>query len=142
MPWKSYVPTVPLAVAAGFVVWSFRAPIAFWLFGEAVLSVYKLPLFDMFGLPALLIIGFIAGCASPKGFWLWGLATNLLQPPAEVALPVHQVSRGEFMPSDLPGLIFVTIAIFTVNTAACTVVSALGASLRLLWWRLRGEQIA
>ena len=69
MRWKSYMPTFLATVAAGFVVWTFRAPIALWLFGEAVLPVYGFPLFDnMFGLPALLIVGFIAGFASPKGF--------------------------------------------------------------------------
>jgi hypothetical protein len=59
----------------------------------------------------------------------------------------HRANEGgAFGPSGIGdeqifGLALLLVMMLTVYAFACTAAAALGAGLRLLWWRLRGEPI-
>lgn len=90
-------------------------------------------------LPAL--IALLAGYVLPRGFWLWGGAAVLLHPLAEAASTNRALEAGVVDSSELGGLLVVTVVTLIVYAVLCTIAAALGAGLRLLWWRLRGEPV-
>ena len=137
-----------LSAVAGLVVWVFSTPAASGkLFGGAAYeAAYTHPLLSFFGLPLLIAIALVAGFVSPRGFWLWGVAAVFLQPFAYAWLTVWTSSQGvpgtgENSIFQLLSLAFVTALILFALAIACTGGSAVGAGLRLLWWKLRGRQI-
>jgi len=90
-------------------------------------------------------LGRLGGRVRPaQGVFLWGFAVVLLHPLAEARQTQRANEWGAFGPSgigdpELMGLILVYVAILSVFAVVFTVAAAIGAGLRLLWWRLRGE---
>jgi hypothetical protein len=138
-----------LAVAlAGLAVLVVSTPsVAGRLFGqEAFVASYSFPLFRIFGMPLLAIVTAVAGYLSPRGFWLWGIAAVSLRPVLEAWKASRANSLGAFGSlgigeSELLGLALVIAMIIFTSAVVCTVAAALGAGLRLLWGRLRGESV-
>lgn len=89
------------------------------------------PLFDLFGLPASVIVAAAAGLVFKRAFWLWGLALAL-PAPAMIMIPAALlVDRGLIPPHHLASHGVFAVAAFVDLLVLCTASSALWAGLRM-----------
>ena len=91
-------------------------------------------------LPLSALVAGVAGYQLSKGFWLWGVATVSLDPLLFVITPYGSIERL-LEAWSLGELILVSAAVLVGLVTTHTVAAALGAGLRLLWWRLRREDV-
>ncbi len=108
----------------------------------------------LFGpLLATVLVAAVAGYVSPRGFWLWGLATACLRPVEQIFQQIYfWYFRYPYLPSDVQEqaneppdysfyvvLLIVETMTFLLLAVACTVSASAGAGLRLLVRRLSGR---
>lgn len=129
IPGRRQAALFPLLVLLGLGAWAFWVP----FLGEGYHTGTIL-----YALPAL-----GAGLVSPRGFYLWGVAVVLAHPWAGLALEAaFRQSRGaDAIPGgemEWVGLAFVLVLMSFTMAMVATVLSGLGAGLRLLWDHLRG----
>ena len=124
----------------GLVAWRLSTPsVAGSLLGERFYrAAYSFPFY--FGLTPYASLAFLAGFFFPRGFWLWGAALLSLAPFANAALAWILESRGAHVIGDGPAAALayaVTVVALAIGFALmATIVSALGAGLRVLPWVL------
>lgn len=134
---KAYVLAFLVAAVLGLAARVYGRDVVVVLFGEGLFNL-------TFVVPRLLLpalVALLVGYVLPKGFFLWGVAVLLLHPIAEASAVDLALDAGVISSSDLSGLLVVTAITLVVFMALCTVAAALGAGLRLLWWRVRGESV-
>jgi hypothetical protein len=140
--WKKYVLAFLVVAIVGLAVTIYAPAAVGELFG---VNAFSLKFLSSSLLPPALVAA-VAGYVLPKGFFLWGVAVIFLHPLVE-AWQTHRANAGgAFGPSGIGdeqilGLALVLVMMLTGYAFACTVAVALGAGLRLLWWRLRGESL-
>lgn len=142
MRWKRYVITFLATALVGLVIRKYASGVVGDLFGQ-----------DAFGLKFLgsrlllpMLLAAVVGYLLPKGFFLWVIAVMSLHPLEEARQTGWANEWGAFGSSgigdsELLGLIFVPLMMLALLAFVCTIASALGVGLRLLWWRYRGESV-
>ncbi len=135
--WRKYVLTFLVLAVVGLIVRMYGRGVVAGLLGEGLF--YPTFFIPRLFLPAL--AGAVAGFVLPKGFLLWGIAVVILQPIAEGLSISRALEAGVIESSQLGGLVFFEVIMLVMLMLACTVAAVLGAGLRLLWWRLRGESV-
>ena len=82
------------------------------------------------------MLAFLAGFFFPRGFWLWGAALYCLTPIADAALAWWvEVRGGDVLGGDPMAVVSYALTVVmmaVVLGVAATLVSALGAGLRVL----------
>lgn len=135
--WKVYILAFLVAAVLGLTVRIYAPVVIGELFGANAFGLKFLG--SKLLLPAL--VALVVGYILPKGFYLWGIAAILLHPLVEASSINRALEGGVLESSELGSLTVVTAITLIVNMGLCTIAAALGAGLRLLWWRLRGESV-
>lgn len=89
------------------------------------------PLFDLYGVPASMIVATAAGLVFKRAFWLWGVALALPAPAMTMIPAALLVDRGLIPPHPLASHGVLAVAVFVDLLVLCTASSALGAGLRM-----------
>lgn len=98
------------------------------------------------GFPLLALAAAVAGYLLPKGFPLWGVAVVCLHPVADAGFAAWLGPRFMLVPEKLTGTEVIGLALVLLGKSvlfavASTLTATLGAGMRLLRWRLRGESV-
>ena len=125
-----------LLVLLGLGVWAFRIPAGFYFNPPGILD----EAFDT-GVVLYALLALAAGSVAPRGFYLWGVAVVLSHPFAALALAAYQQAQGaDIVRGGAQGWVsfaFVLVMMTFTTAMLTTVLSAMGAGLRLLLGHLR-----
>lgn len=138
---KEYVLAFLAAALAGLAIRVYALNVVVGLFGAEPGDRLFIFLPEVRGLLVPALIALLVGYVLPKGFFLWGIAVVLLHPLVEAVWINRALGAGVVASSELSGLIIITATEIIVFMVLCTIAAALGAGLRLLWWRFRGESV-
>ena len=125
-----------LLVVLGLGAWAFRIPAGFYFNPPGILD----EAFDT-GVVLYVLLALVAGSVAPRGFYLWGVAIVFTHPFAALALAAYQQAQGaDIVRGGAQGWVsfaFVLMMMTFTTAMLMTMLSAMGAGLRLLLDRLR-----
>lgn len=127
-----------LLVLVGLGAWAFTVAFRLYFDPPGILD----GAFDTGTIPCALL-ALAAGFVSPRGFYLWGIAVVLTHPFAALALTSYRQAEGADIvrggAQGWAGYAFVLVLLAFTTATLATVLSAMGAGLRLLSGHLGGR---